>query len=97
MDGAMHGMHGIGNCVYFGNIHAHVLIRFCRKRQAVTLLSLAQVIERAQRNNKVFGETHIYSTYPLSSASQAMISYKYIQHDSRCCRGLYSIRKYCYI
>jgi len=24
MDGAMHGMHGIGNCVYFGNIRARV-------------------------------------------------------------------------
>jgi hypothetical protein len=58
----------------------------CRKRQAVTYLSLAQIIESAQINNKVFGETHLFSTYPFNGASQAMISYKYMQ-DERSGRG----------
>jgi len=37
-----------------------------------------QVIEGGQINDKVFGETHLFSTYLFSSASQAMISYKYL-------------------
>jgi hypothetical protein len=44
------------------------------------LLLEVQVIAGGQINNKVFGETHLFSTYPLEGASQAMISYvfKYV-------------------
>ena len=51
----------------------------------MTLPPIAQVIERAQINNKVFGETHIFSAYPFNSASQPMISYEYIPDE--CCNS----------
>jgi len=48
----------------------------------VTLPPIAQVIERAQINNKVFGETHIFSAYPFNSASQPMIGYDNTQDET---------------
>lgn len=45
-----------------------------RNREMLTLvLSEVQVIEGGQINNKVLGQTHLFSAYSFSRASQLMI------------------------
>jgi hypothetical protein len=46
------------------------------------LLTYVKVIAGAQINNKVFWETHLFSTYPFNGASQPLISYDYMQDES---------------
>jgi len=69
------------------NIHAHVFILlFVGKGRRSYIIVLGVGEERGQNNNKVSGETHLFSTYHFNGASQSMIDYKYMQ-DERSARG----------
>ena len=43
-----------------------------------------QVVTGGQINNKVFWNSHLFSTYPLDSANQPVIGYDYIQDERNC-------------
>jgi hypothetical protein len=50
----------------------------------VLVLPVVQVIEGGQINDKVLGQTHLFSLYSFNHASQPVISYKYLPWDGAC-------------